>query len=86
MYDLHDIFKTRFPNKKFLFTDMFSLTYEIYTHDFYEDILPYIDEWFDTSDYPKDHKFYRGVDKKKMGKFIEDSASVILNEFCWFTP
>lgn len=55
MYDFHYNFMTGFPNKKFLFTDTDSLTYVIYTHNLYEDILSYINKWFDTSDYPKDH-------------------------------
>lgn len=60
---------TRFPNIKFLFTDKDSLTYGIYTHDFDEDILPYIDKWFDTKDYAKDHKCYSGMNRKKMEQF-----------------
>jgi len=43
------------PRAQLLFTDTDSLCYSITTDDLYEDLLPLNDEWFDTSQYPKDH-------------------------------
>lgn len=42
---------------------------EIYTKTFLDDILPYIDKWLETTDYPVDNKCYSNVNQKMMGKF-----------------
>ena len=42
-------------NVKLLFTDTDRFCLEIHTQDIYKDIAPDVDEWFDTSNYPKDH-------------------------------
>ena len=57
MYDVHyNYIKTKHTdNAQILFTDIDSLAYEIKTKDFYKDINPDIEKWFDTSDYPTNH-------------------------------
>lgn len=63
-----------------------SLTYGIYTQDFYWNIPPYIDERFDDSDYPKDQKYYSYENQKKMGNLKDESVGVILCEFVRLRP
>ena len=57
MYDFHyNYIKTKYGDKvKLLFADTVSLAYEMKTKDFYKDINPDIEKWFDTSDYPINH-------------------------------
>ena len=38
-----------------MYTDTDSLFYEINTKDYYKDIIPDVDQWFDTSCYSIDH-------------------------------
>ena len=85
MYDFHyGYIKPKYGDKtKLLFTDTDSLMYEIETEDFYKDISPNIHEWYDTSDYPKDHPsgIETGVNKKKIGMFKDEVAGKIISEF-----
>ena len=57
MYEFHyDYIKQKYEDKvQLLFTDTDSLAYEIQTEDFYKDINPDVERWFDTSDMPSDH-------------------------------
>ena len=57
MYDFHYnyIVKKYGGKQKLLFTDTDSLTYEIKTEDFYQDISSDVEEKFDTSNYAKNH-------------------------------
>jgi len=57
-----------------LFTDTYSLAYEIHTED--KDITNDIDARFDTSEYPKDHPsgIKTGVNKKVLGMFKDEAA------------
>ena len=57
MYDFHyNYIKTKYGDKaKLLFTDTYSLAYEIKTKEFYKDINADIEKRFDTSDYPTNH-------------------------------
>jgi hypothetical protein len=63
MYDFHYSFyhKKYGPKAKLLFTDTDSLCYHVEADDFYEDILPYRDAYFDTSNYPKDHFLFTSL-------------------------
>ena len=82
MYDFHyNYIKKRYGSKaQLLFTDTDSLCYEIETDDIYEDL------WqdkhiFDNSDYPKDSKFFDTSNKKVIGKFKDEAASIPITEF-----
>ena len=82
MYDFHyNYIKTRYGSKaQLLFTDTDSLCYEIETDGIYEDL------WqdkhiFDNSDYPKDSQFFDTSNKKVIGKFKDEAASIPITEF-----
>ena len=85
MYEFHyEFVKARWGDKaKLLFTDTDSLMYEIETEDFYKDIAPYVHEWFDTSNYPKEHPsgIPTGVNKKVIGMFKDEVGGKIVIEF-----
>ena len=67
IYDFHyDYVKSKWAERaKLLFTGTDSLMYEIETEDFYKDIADDIPRWFDTSNYPEDHKGVRLRTNKK---------------------
>ena len=70
-------------NAKLLFTDTDSLTYEITTHDVYDDMHASLNE-YDTSDYPKSHFLYHNANAKVLGKFKDETLSVVPIEFVGF--
>lgn len=74
MYDFHyNVIKTRYgDNAQLQYTDTDSLTYLIYTKDLYEDITEKMPRYFDTSDYPPDHKCFSITNKKVIGKFKDE--------------
>ena len=57
MYEFfYDYIKPKWGDKaKLLFTDTDSFRLEIETEDVYKDVSNDVDQWFDTSNYPKDH-------------------------------
>ena len=67
IYEFHYKFiKSKF-DAKLLFTDTGSLVYEVKTEDVYEDFC--LDKnFFDSSDYPLNSKFFDCVIKKVIGK------------------
>ena len=75
MYRFHyDYVKPKWGDEaELLFTDTDSLCYEIKTDDFYEDIKNDADEWFDTSNYEKDHPLFSNKNKKQVG-FMKDAC------------
>lgn len=86
MYDFHHTFMTKFPNENYFSQRRIPLFME-YTKHFSDDILPYIDKRFDTSDYPIDNKCYSNVYQKKMGKFKDVRVcDMVLNEFVCLRP
>ena len=50
-----------------LMTDTDSLLFSCETEDIYQDMKASLDE-FDTSDFPKEHELYSGVNKKDRWK------------------
>ena len=66
-------------NVKVLQTDTDGLLLHIKTKDFYEDIKPDIDKWFDTSNSSKDNKF--GIEPKNKMKLecfkIETGENIV---------
>ena len=85
MYDFHyGYIKPKYGGKaKLLFTDTDSLMYEISTTDFYKDISPDVQSWFDTSNFPKDHPsgIEAGLNKKVIGIFKDEAGGKIITEF-----
>ena len=76
MYRFHyDYVKPKWGDKaSLLFTDTDSLCYEIRTDDFYEDIKNDVDEWFDTSNYEKDHPLFNNRDLKILRRQRDDDG------------
>ena len=62
MYDFYfNVMKKKYNDKiKLLFTDTDSLTVEVETEDIYEDMKG-MKQYFDFSEYPKDHQLYNIV-------------------------
>ncbi|XP_072018408.1 uncharacterized protein [Amphiura filiformis] len=85
MYDFHyNYIKKKYGDKaKLCMTDTDSLLYEIETEDFYEDIAPDVDRYFDTSNYPADHPsgIPTGRNKKVPGKFKDEAGGKQIAEF-----
>ena len=82
MYDFHYnyIEKKYGDNAKLLFTDTGSLTYEIEAEDVYQDFWNDKDK-FDNSDYPGNSPYYDKTNKKVIGKFKDEAASIPVVEF-----
>ena len=76
MYKFHyDYMKPKYGEKAaLLFTDTYSLCYEIETKDFYKDISGDIPKWFDTSNYDKNHPsgIPTGINKKVVGMMKDE--------------
>ena len=85
MYDFHyNFMKKKYgDNAKLLFTDTDSLAYEIQTEDFYKDITPYVQDKFDTSNFPAEHSsgIPTGVNKKIVGMLKDECGGKIMTEF-----
>ena len=82
MYDFHyNYIKNKYGDKAaLLFTDTDSLTYEIEAEDVYKDFWNDIDK-FDNSDYPLNSPFFKKINKKVIGKFKDEAASIPITEF-----
>ena len=68
---------------KLLFTNTYSLAYEIKTNEFYKDINPGIEKRFDTSDCPTNHTFETktGLNSKVLGMFKDEAGGKQIVEF-----
>ena len=82
IYDFHyNYIKHKYGDKaKLLFTDTDSLTYEIETNDAYNDFFK-DEKKFDNSDYPENSPYYNKINKKIIGKFKDEAASIPIVEF-----
>jgi ribosomal protein L31E len=79
MYDFHYNFMLKKVPREdidLLFTDTDSLCYVIRKHDIFE-IMKENKDYFDLSDYPKDHELYDPTNKKVIGKFKNESIDQI---------
>lgn len=84
MYSFHyEFMKNKFQdNIKLCYTDTDSLIYSIFTDDFYEDIKPYLSNFFDTSNYDSNNIYeFEKLNKKKIGYFKDENAGKIMLEF-----
>ncbi|XP_072021514.1 uncharacterized protein [Amphiura filiformis] len=90
MYDFHyNYIKKKYGNKaKLCMTDTDSLLYQIETEDFYEDITPDVDRYFDTSNYPADHPsgIPTGKNKKVPGMFKDEAGGKQIVEYVGLRP
>ena len=82
MYDFHyNYIRKKYGDKaKLLFTDTDSLTYEIEADDVYQDFWNDKDK-FDNSDYPESSQYYDDTNKKRIGKFKDESTHFPITEF-----
>ena len=58
-------------NCRLAYTDTDSFILELTTSNLTDDMKPHLEEWYDTSNYPKDHPLYSAERKKKVG-FMKD--------------
>ena len=81
MYDFHYSFMTKkFKDCKLLFTDTDSFCYSIpHVEDVYSEIKD--SEWFDFSNFPKDHPNFDISNKMIPGKFKDESPNNSILEF-----
>jgi len=68
-----------------LYTDTDSLLLMTETPNIYDDMLSDID-FYDTSDYPKDHALFSTKNKKVVGKFKDECAGKPIIEFVGLRP
>ena len=82
MFSFHyDVIKAEYGEKAQLcFTDTDSLLYCIETDDVYVD-MKQNQNYYDTSDYPKDHPLYDDQNKKVIGKMKDEMAGKQICEF-----
>ena len=64
----YDHLKVEYGEKcRLAYTDTDSFILEIETPNLYEDMEKHLEEWYDTSNYPKEHPLYSADRKKKVG-------------------
>ena len=69
-------------NVKLLFRDTDSVCYYFEgVEDIYAEMAKDSEKYFDLSDFPKDHKCYSEVNKKRLGYFKDETAGVPIAEF-----
>ena len=68
------------PQAKLLFTDTDSLYYDVKTDNLYHDFLQDLD-YFDTSEYTRDHFLYSVRNKKVLGKMTDETHGIPIEEF-----
>ena len=85
MYNFHhNYIKNKYGDRaKLLFTDTDSLTYEIEAEDVYQDFW-YDKDKFDNSYYPENSPYHDKTNKKVIGKFKDEAASIPIVEFVGF--
>ena len=85
MYKFHyDYMKPKYgENVTLLFTDTDNLCYEIRAEDFYKDISGDVHEWFDTSNYDKNHPsgILTGTNKKVVGMMKDECGRKHITKF-----
>ena len=80
MCDFHYNFIKKNFDTELLFTDTYSLTYEIKSENVYEEFLKWKD-LFDFSIFPKGSLFFDETNKNAIGKMKDEFGGVIVIEF-----
>jgi hypothetical protein len=81
MYNFHYNFmldKINYKDVDLLFTDTDSLCYHIKNNNDIFELMKNNKEYFDLSNYPKDHELFDNTNKKVNGKFKNESVKQIL--------
>jgi hypothetical protein len=84
MFDFYyNVMKKHFGNRvRVAYTDTDSLVLRIETKDITQELLhPDLNQHFDFSNYPKDHKLYSTQNKGVVGKFKDELAGMCMEEF-----
>ena len=85
MNDFHyNYIKPKYGERaKLFFTDTDSLMYEIETEDFHQDIKSDVKDFFDTSNFPKDHPsgIEVGLNKNVIGMMKDETGGKQISEF-----
>ena len=76
----YGVVKEKFPDCSLCFTDTDSLLIDIPTDDLYR-VLVSIKDHLDLSNYPKDHSLYDPRNKAVLGKFKDECAGNLIQEF-----
>ena len=66
-------------NCQLLYTDTDSLLLDIKTEDVYKDMGENLD-YYDTSDFPKDHPLHSQMNKKVLGKMKDECKGALISE------
>ena len=87
MYEFYyDVLRQKYGEKVHLcYQDTDSFIIEVETEDVYKDMSE-MKEYFDFSDYPKDHFLYDETNKKKVGYFKDELNGKILVEYVGLKP
>ena len=82
MYDFwYNYIKKKYKNSAQLqMTDTDSLLFSCETEDIYNDMKASMD-YFDTSDYPKEHALHSDINKKVLGKMKDETNGKPISEF-----
>ena len=83
--------KKKWEKVSVLYSDTDSLILEIETNDFFADTAGDVEQWFDTSKYPKDglpakNGFPVGKNKKVLGMFKDEADGKIIRGFVGLRP
>jgi len=83
MYEFYySVMKQKYGKRvKLLYIDTDSFIMRIIFKDFYHDMKEMMN-YFDTSNYPKDHPCFSNQNKKVLAKFKDEMAGKIISEFC----
>jgi hypothetical protein len=84
MYDFfYNTLKKNFPDVKLCMTDTDSFIYSINcTNKEYDEFMKNNLDKFDTSNFPKDHKYFSKKNNKVIGKFKFETEDKEISEFC----
>ena len=80
MCDFHYNYIKKNFDAELLFTDTYSLTYEIKSENVYEEFFKWKD-LFDFSNFPKGSQFFDETNKNVIGKMKDEFGGVIVTEF-----
>lgn len=89
MYSFHyNVMKKYFGTKiRLLYSDTDSLFYEILTDDIYDQMnSPELKQYFDTSNYDKNHPCFSMKNKKVLGLFKDECSGKIIVEYIGLRP
>ena len=86
MYDgYYNTWLHHFPKSRLLFTDTDSFCVAVEHPDVYREMLKFID-WFDFSEYPRDHPLFDESNRKRVGKFKDELNGLCMTRFIGLRP